>query len=144
MENIKAFLTVGDHAYPVLVRSDWKNTDFASVAVRINWDYYKAATDFVKEGIFDSFIKDIGYTSYLWDFMNHRDHLFYVSKEDIVTDPESNNTADESDNTSTYLTKQFDRIKSEFEEEGYTLVRVEHSIDMYEGTITLRYKKEEN
>lgn len=35
------------------------------------------------------------------------------------------------------------RLENGFAQEGYSIVRVDHSQDMNEGTITLHYKKEE-
>lgn len=142
MENIKALYTANGRAYRVLAQPGWQNDEGIDTGVRIDWDWYGNPTGVTKYRIFDLFIGDIGLTNAAWDATADKDKTFYVLKKFLKETPDGETSPFVRD-AATQLLRRTQQLQDQFAEEGYTLVRVEHSIDMQEGTITLKYAKEE-
>lgn len=144
METRKATLNVNLTAYPVLV-VDTVTT--LRERVEIDWERvpeFFGAT--APEQVFNYFISDIGHDRDDWSYTEDAHCTYYVEPEWVTLDDPVEVSAPpvrDSKHDHWKLTGVASRKPEEFSSEGYSIVRVEHSQDMHEGTITLHYKKEE-
>ena len=146
METKRAELKVGVITYPVIVE-DTIGTE--SVRVKIDWTQvtkFFGATPNLKQ-IFNCFISDIGFDNDYWNYPEHALNTLYVEPEWLILDEPEEGEAIVQPKAGLIdhykLTRVASRKMDEFPSEGYTIVRVEDTMDMNEGTITLHYKKEE-
>lgn len=145
MENVKAWYIGENATCPVIIRQDGTDYDSSVVIVSIDWDRLDrdiSDDEVYQKGLFDRLTQEVYGKVFDFRLQKHgvlevdRTYLFDTFSRPIYK-------ARKEDNTSRLVTKP-QQLHEQLEEEGYSLVRVDHSIDMYEGTITLRYKKEEN
>lgn len=116
--------------------------------VTLDWDDpLMGTTKGYQELAFDAFIKSIGYPSDQWNYPVDAHEVFWIPSYGItMVEPEEADAVTSSDEvrrTHLSLSERVARKRIEFAEEGYFIVRVEDTMDMNEGTITLHYKKEE-
>lgn len=141
MENIKAIYTVNGRAYRVLVRPGWEKGNNITTGVQIDWDWYGNPKATTVHKLFDRFIRDIGYSNDYWNAATDKDEMFFVLKAFLKETPDGETSPFVRD-AATQLLRRTQQLQDQFAEEGYTLVQVNQSIDMQEGTITLKYTKE--
>lgn len=144
METKKATLTVNGYTFYVNYLGP---VEAGICRVTLDWDNPKMGyTKVLQEFEFDAFIKCIGFPSDQWNYVVDAHEIFYVPSYGItMVEPEEDVAPPvrDSKHDRWKLTDVASRKLEEFSEEGYLIVRVEHSQDMNEGTLTLHYKKEE-
>lgn len=114
-------------------------------AVTLDWeDPAMGDNHYNRKRMFVRFIEDIGFPSYKWDYYTDKHEEFLVSSYGLtMVEPEAAHPVRDPKHDHWKLTGVASRKLEEFSEEGYLIVRVEDTMDMNEGTITLHYKKEE-
>lgn len=142
METQKATFTVNNLVFPV----NYLGPGTHGISrVTLDWsDPRMGTTKELQEFEFDVFIKSIDYPSDKWNYSEDAQKVFWVPSYGItMVEPEEAPPVRDSKHDHWKLTGVASRKLEEFAQEGYLIVRVEHSQDMNEGTITLHYKKEE-
>lgn len=144
METRKATLKVNAYTYPVLVEESWTTNPERVV---IDWSRVPEFFGSVPlQHVYDSFISDIGHDRDYWSYTEDAHCTYYVEPEWVTLDDPEEDVLPlpvEESEAAKRLRIVGNRLENGFAQEGLQLVRVEHSQDMNEGTITLHYRKEE-
>lgn len=141
METKKAMLTVKGNSYPVYV-VDIPHEATGEYGVQLDWKSMGNLTKSTKKRTFDRFIKDIDHTPERWKYPRDAD-MVYIEFQGILTFKDEAEGEPVTKHDHWKLVGVASRKLEEYSEEGYLLVRVEDSMGMNEGTITLHYKKKE-
>lgn len=142
METKKATLKVNGNTFYVNYLGFWAE---GTCRVSLDWEHPRMGNSRgLQEYVFNRFIKCIGFPSDRWNYKEDAHEVFYVPSYGItMVEPEATPPVRDTKHDHWKLSGVASRKLEEFSEEGYHIVRVEDSMDMNEGTITLHYKKEE-